>query len=258
MAADGLLEDKTALITGAGSGIGRAIALLFAEQGASVVVFDINRAAGEAVARELDGGGYRGLFFQGDVSASADCQRAVRDASDHFGGLDILVNNAGIIHRASVVDLEEGDWDRAMAVNVKSVFLLSKYAVPVMEDGGGGSIVNIGSGWGLVGGRDAAAYCASKGAVVQLTRAMAVDHGRQGIRVNCICPGDTDTAMLRNEAEQLGAPVEEFLSEAADRPIGRMGVPRDIAHATLYLAGAGSSYVTGAVLVVDGGGLAGS
>ncbi len=124
----------------------------------------------------------------------------------------MLFNNAGVIRRATVVDADEADWDRVMAVNVKSVFLMSKYAVPVMAAAGGGAIVNTASGWGLVGGQKAAAYCASKGAVVLLTKAMALDHGPQGIRVNCICPGDTDTAMLRQEAAQLGEPVDRFLA----------------------------------------------
>lgn len=223
-----------------------------------MAVADVDRATGEAVARELEAGGYPGIFTRCDVSVAADCERAVGDACDHFGRLDILVNGAGMIHRATVVDLAESDWDRAMAVNVKSVFLLSKFAIPVMVEGGGGSIVNIGSGWGLVGGRKAAAYCASKGAVVQLTRAMALDHGGQGIRVNCVCPGDTDTPMLRHEAEQLGEPIAQFLSQAAERPLGRLGTPDDIAQAALYLAGPGASFVTGTTLVVDGGGLAGS
>jgi NAD(P)-dependent dehydrogenase (short-subunit alcohol dehydrogenase family) len=258
MSDNGMLEGKVALVTGGGSGIGRAIATRFASEGAAVVVFDVDLAAGEAVLRELEGSGLSAIFIHGDVSSSDDCERAVRDVSDHFGRLDILVNNAGIIHRASVLDLSEDDWDRAMAVNVKSVYLMSRYAIPMMADTGGGSIVNIGSGWGLVGGGRAVAYCASKGAVVQLTRAMAIDHGGQGIRVNCLCPGDTDTDMLRSEAAQLGQPVDSFLTEAAMRPLGRMGTPDDIADAALYLAGDGSSFITGTTLVVDGGGLAGS
>jgi NAD(P)-dependent dehydrogenase (short-subunit alcohol dehydrogenase family) len=173
------------------------------------------------------------------------------------GGLDILVNSAGIIRRASVLNTTEEDWDRVMAVNVKSIFLLSKHAVPVMSGSGGGAIINIASGWGLRGGRNAAAYCASKGAVVTLTKAMALDHAGQNIRVNCICPGDIDTPMLRSEAAQLGEPIESFLREAAHRPLGRVGNPEDIAQAALYLAGDAASFVTGAVLVVDGGGLAG-
>ena len=145
-----------------------------------------------------------------------------------------------------------------MAVNVKSVFLMSRQAIPVMAAAGGGIIINMGSGWGLAGGRRAAAYCASKGAVVLLTKAMALDHGPQNIRVNCICPGDTDTPMLRSEAEQLGEPLERFLDEGAKRPLGRIAQPEDIAQAALYLASDASSVITGTSLVVDGGGLAGS
>jgi len=170
----------------------------------------------------------------------------------------VLFNNAGIIRRASVMELSEEDWDRVMAVNVKSIFLMSRQVIPSMAKRGGGSIVNTASGWGLVGGPRAAVYCASKGAVVLLTKAMAVDHGPQKIRVNCICPGDTDTAMLRNEAQQLGEPEDLFLVESARRPLGRIGKPEEIAQAALYLASDASSFVTGTALVVDGGGLAGS
>jgi NAD(P)-dependent dehydrogenase (short-subunit alcohol dehydrogenase family) len=176
---------------------------------------------------------------------------------EELGGLDVLFNNAGTIRRATVLDTTEEEWDRVMAVNVKSIFLLSKYAIPVMAQAGGGAIVNTASGWGLVGGRNAVSYCASKGAVVNMTRAMALDHGEQNIRVNCICPGDTDTPMLRDEARQLGASDEDFMSEAADRPLRRIGRPEDIAQAALYLASDAASFVTGAALVVDGGGLAG-
>jgi NAD(P)-dependent dehydrogenase (short-subunit alcohol dehydrogenase family) len=144
-----------------------------------------------------------------------------------------------------------------MAVNLTSVFLLSREAVPRMAAQGGGAIINISSGWGLVGGPRAASYCASKGAVVQLTRAMAIDHGADRIRVNCVCPGDTDTPMLTSEAQQLGEPAAEFLRDAARRPIGRIGRPEDIAEAVLYLASDAAAFVTGTTLVVDGGGLAG-
>jgi NAD(P)-dependent dehydrogenase (short-subunit alcohol dehydrogenase family) len=181
----------------------------------------------------------------------------VQQTVGELGGLDILFNNAGIIRRASVVETTEEEWDRVMAVNVKSVFLLSKYAIPVMAQAGGGVVINTASGWGLVGGRKAAAYCASKGAVVLLTKAMALDHCEQNIRVNCICPGDTDTPMLRDEARQLGESEEDFLTEAAQRPLQRIGKPEDIAQAALYLASDASSFVTGTSLVVDGGGLAG-
>ena len=154
-------------------------------------------------------------------------------------------------------DTTEEEWDRVMAVNVKSVFLLSKYAIPVMFQAGGGDFINTASGWGLVGGQKAASYCASKGAVVNLTRAMALDHGGQNIRVNCVCPGDTDTPMLRDEARQLAVPEDRFMGEAAARPLQRVGSPEEIAQAVLYLASDAAAFVTGSVLVVDGGGLAG-
>jgi NAD(P)-dependent dehydrogenase (short-subunit alcohol dehydrogenase family) len=209
------------------------------------------------VAEAIGAAGGRGLAVAGDVTRAADAGRAVAATRDAFGRLDILVNNAGIIRRATVVEMEEADWDRVMAVNVKSVYLFSRAAVPVMGGTGGGVIVNVSSGWGLVGGRRAAAYCASKGAVVQLTRALALDHAPDGVRVCAVCPGDTDTAMLRDEASQLGAREADFLAEAAHRPLGRVGRPEDIADAVLYLASDAASFVTGTTLVVDGGGLAG-
>jgi NAD(P)-dependent dehydrogenase (short-subunit alcohol dehydrogenase family) len=251
------LENKVALITGGGSGIGRATALLFAREGAAVAVVDRDETRAQAVAQKIEAEGGRAIAVHCDVSQAADCRRAVQETVAAFGRLDILFNNAGIIRRADVLELTAEEWDRTMAVNVKSVFLLSKYAIPVMAQAGGGAIVNTGSGWGLVGGRNAVSYCASKGAVVNMTRAMALDHAVQNIRVNCVCPGDTDTGMLRNEARQLGAATEAFLVEAADRPLRRIGKPEDIAQAVLYLASDASSFVTGTTLVVDGGGLAG-
>jgi NAD(P)-dependent dehydrogenase (short-subunit alcohol dehydrogenase family) len=257
MSNDGVLPGKVALITGAASGIGRATAVLFARQGAAVALVDVNENAGQAAAQEITGGGGRARFISADVTHAADCQRAVETAVAAFGRLDIVFNNAGIIRRASVLDTTEEEWDRVMAVNVKAIFLMSKYAVPHLARAGGGVIINSSSGWGLVGGQKAAAYCASKGAVVLLTKAMALDHGADNIRVNCVCPGDTDTPMLRNEAAQLGEPEERFLQEAAHRPLRRIGKPEDIAQAVLYLASEASSFVSGAVLVVDGGGTAG-
>lgn len=251
------LFGRSALVTGAASGIGRAIAHLFAQEGAALTLMDLDADGVAAVAGEIAAAGGRTMAVVGDVSQEADCRRAVEEAYKAWGRLDILVNSAGIIRRATVVETTPEEWDRVMAVNVRSAFLLSKYAIPLMEQAGGGAIIHIASGWGLVGGRRAAAYCASKGAVVLLTKAMALDHGPQNIRVNCICPGDTDTPMLRNEAEQLGVDLSRFLAEAADRPLRRLGRPEDIAQAALYLASDASSFVTGAVLVVDGGGLAG-
>jgi NAD(P)-dependent dehydrogenase (short-subunit alcohol dehydrogenase family) len=254
----GRLQDKVVLVTGAASGIGRASALLFAGDGASVAVVDINEKAGEEVTKAITEQGGRAFFAPADVTRAADCQRVVRAVAKQFGALHILFNNAGIIRRASVLELSEADWDRVMEVNVKSIFLMSKFAIPLIEKSGGGSIVNTASGWGLAGGPKAVAYCASKGAVVLLTKAMAIDHGPQNIRVNCICPGDTDTPMLRGEAQQLGAATDKFLQEAAQRPLRRVGTPEEIAQAALYLASDASSFVTGTALVVDGGGLAGT
>jgi NAD(P)-dependent dehydrogenase (short-subunit alcohol dehydrogenase family) len=252
------LEGKVAIITGGASGIGRATALLFTGEGAAVVITDVNEAGGQAVAAELADKGGHALFEPGDVTRAADCERIVDLAMRRFRGIHILFNNAGIIRRSSVVELSEADWDRVMAVNVKSIFLMSRQAIPMMEKAGGGSIINTASGWGLAGGPRAAVYCASKGAVVLLTKAMAIDHGPHKIRVNCICPGDTDTAMLRNEARQLGEPDDGFLADAARRPLGRVGKPEEIAQAALYLASDAASFVTGTALVVDGGGLAGT
>jgi NAD(P)-dependent dehydrogenase (short-subunit alcohol dehydrogenase family) len=251
-----ILDGRVALVTGAASGIGRAIAGAFVQAGARVALVDVDAAIGTAATQAIAREGGCAVFIPADVSRSVDCRGAVDRVVEAFGRLDVVVNNAGIIRRADVVELPEEEWDRVMAVNVKSVFLLSKFAVPVMTRGGGGAIVNVSSGWGLVGGPRAVSYCASKGAVVLLTRAMAIDHGPAGIRVNCVCPGDTSTNMLRTEALQLGEPLDQFLAGSAKRPLGRIGRPEEIAQAVLYLASDAASFVTGATLVVDGGGLA--
>ena len=252
----GILDGKRAIVTGAASGIGRATAVLLAREGAAVVATDLDEAGVGAVVAAIAAEGGRAAGVRCDVSVEADCRRLVEAVVTGFGGLDIVVNCAGIIRRTSVVDTTEEEWDRVMAVNVKAVFLLGKHAIPEMVRGGGGAVVNIGSGWGLKGGPRAASYCASKGAVVNLTRAMAIDHGPQGIRVNCVCPGDTDTPLLRSEAGQLGEDMTAFLASSAQRPIRRIGTPEDTARAVLYLASDAASWVTGTTLVVDGGGLA--
>ncbi len=252
------LQAKTALITGGASGIGRATAHLFAREGAAVAIADLNKTAGNSLVDEVRNNGGRALFTPVDVSRAADCHRIVEHTAHEFGAIHVLFNNAGIIRRATVTELSEEDWDRVMDVNVKSMFLMSRKVIPIMTKAGGGSIINMASGWGLSAGPKAAVYCASKGAVVLLTKAMAVDHGPQNIRVNCICPGDTDTAMLRSEAQQMGEREDRFLAESARRPLGRLGKPEEIAQAALYLASDAASFVTGAALVVDGGGLAGS
>ena len=250
------LAHKVALITGGASGIGRATAILFAQEGAAVAIADINADQGQSAVTEIESAGGKAIFIPCDVTQAEDCQNAVEQTILAFGGLDILFNNAGIIRRADVVHTTEEEWDQVMAVNVKSVFLMSKYAIPSMEKAGGGSIINTSSGWGLKGGDNAVSYCASKGAVINMTRAMAIDHGKQNIRVNALCPGDVDTPMLRNEAKQLGQMEDQFLAEAAQRPLGRYAQPIEIAQAALYLASDAAGYVTGSALVIDGGGLA--
>ena len=251
------LSGKRAVITGGANGIGKATVSMFAQEGASVVIVDIDAEQGQAAAQEISASGGPVTFIRADVSRAEDCRRVAEVAVQEMGGIDILFNNAGIIRRATVIDTTEDEWDRVMAVNVRSIFLMCRAVIPVMREAGGGAIVNTGSGWGLSGGVRAAAYCAAKGAVVNLTRALALDHGVDNIRVNCVCPGDTDTAMLRFEAGQLGEPEAVFLADAAHRPLRRIGKPEEIARAVLYLASEASSFVTGTTLVVDGGGLAG-
>ncbi|WP_370344801.1 SDR family NAD(P)-dependent oxidoreductase [Catenulispora sp. MAP5-51] len=245
------LTGKSAIVTGGASGIGRATAAVLAELGAGVVVADLDAERGEEAAKEVGG-----VFVRCDVSRAADCDAVVEAAVAAYGGVDVLFNNAGIIRRSTVLDIAEDDWDLVMAVNVKSILLMSRRVVPLMAAAGGGSIVNTGSGWGIKGGASAISYCASKGAVVNMTRAMAIDHGPQNIRVNCVCPGDTATGMLADEARQLGEAVDTFYADAADRPLGRIGQPRDIAQMVAFLASEAAAFVSGAVIPVDGAGTA--
>jgi len=249
------LEGKVAVVTGAASGIGLATAKRLAEMGAIIALLDINEPGGEEAARKIEDSGGNAKFYTCDVTSDADCKEVTESIYTEFGSIDILVNCAGVVIRKDVVALSEKEWDFVLGVDLKAVYLLSHHTIPYMKKSGG-SIINIGSGWGLKGGPKAAAYCAAKGGVVTLTRAMAIDHGKDNIRVNCICPGDVDTPLLRGEAAQLGEELDEFMKEAADRPINRVGAPEDVANAVLYLTTELSSWVTGAVLVVDGGGLA--
>ncbi|MEU5096513.1 SDR family oxidoreductase [Streptomyces sp. NPDC020996] len=245
------LDGKRAIVTGGATGIGRATAQVLAELGARVVIADVDPDGGERTARDTGG-----VFVRCDVSRRADCEAVAAAARDRFGGVDVLFNNAGVIRRSTVCEITEDDWDLVMAVNVRSIMLMSRLVIPGMAAQGGGSIINTGSGWGISGGGRAVSYCASKGAVVNMTRAMAIDHGPDNIRVNCVCPGDTATGMLAEEARQLGESSDAFYAEAADRPLGRIGQPRDIAQTVAFLASDASSFVSGAIIPVDGAGTA--
>ncbi len=250
------LDGKVAIVTGGASGIGFASAELLAEAGATVVILDINESEGIKAVEQIKKSGGKAKFLLCDVSSDSECKKTIQAIYKEFGRIDVLFNNAGVMRRKNVVNLEEEDWDLMINVNLKSVYLLSRYVIPIMIEGKGGSIINNGSGWGIKGGPNAVAYCAAKGGVVNMTRAMAIDFGKQGVRVNCVCPGDVDTPLLRGEAAQIGMDEEEFMKEAADRPLGRVGDVKDVAHAVLYFASDLSSWVTGTFLIVDGGGLA--
>ena len=250
------LEAKVAMVTGAASGIGRGIALRLAEMGAFVAVLDLDEAGSARTETAIRNRGGEALAIRCDVSNANDCRQATENVVQRRGKVDILSNCAGIIIRKDVLDLSDEEWDRTLDVTLKGVYLLSREVIPHMIHRGGGSIINIGSGWSLKAGPRAASYCAAKGGTVNLTRAMAIDHGRHNIRVNCVCPGDVDTPMLRSECAQLGEDIEKFMTEAANRPLARVGTPEDIANAVLFLASPMSNWITGAALVVDGGGLA--
>ncbi len=251
------LNDKVALITGGTSGIGRATATLFAREGAAVAITGRNEERGREVVAEIERGGGRAIFVRADVRLAEDCRRAVEETVAAFGRLDVLFNNAGVFVANDTIDCSEEEWDLQVDVSLKGTFLMSKYALPVMIAQGGGSIVNNSSGWGLVGGDRAVAYCAAKGGMVVMTKAMAIDHGPQGVRVNCICPGDTVTPMEHEDAAHRGMTWEAYVASASERPLGRMGDPDEVAMAALFLASDESSFITGAALPVDGGGSAG-
>ncbi|MFC6758182.1 MULTISPECIES: SDR family oxidoreductase [Haloarcula] len=245
------LADRTALITGASSGIGRAIALRFAEAGADVVVADVRedpREGGdpthERIEKETD---QRAAFVETDVSVVADIDDAVATATDEFGGLDVMVNNAGVFTASAPIEtVDEADYDWLMDINLKGVYFGSKLAADVMRDDGGGTIVNLSSVAGLVGYPNASTYCASKGAITNLTRELALELGPADIRVNAINPGVIETTMT-TEDEAVAGTIEDGI------PLRRDGQPGDVADAALFLASDESSYVTGHNLVVDGG-----
>ena len=248
-------DDKVALITGGNSGIGEATAVQLASEGARVAIVARDRERGEALVSQIGRDGGEAAFFAADMLQHDDIQRMVDDVVKHFGRIDVLVNNAGIINFGTVVTADIDEWDTLMATNVRSVFLVSRYVVPHMIETGGGSVVNVGSNLGLVGTRGAAAYATSKGAIVQLTRAMALDHVDDKIRVNAVCPGTIDTPLVQRQ--RVGR-TEEQLRQSDERlkqrhPIGRMGTPEEVAAVIAFLASDDASFVTGSCYSVDGG-----
>jgi NAD(P)-dependent dehydrogenase (short-subunit alcohol dehydrogenase family) len=248
------LHGKVAIITGGSSGIGLAAARLFAREGCRVVLAARGAERGRQAAQQVCQEGGEAIFVPCDVSRAADCRRVVEKAVETFGRLDILFNNAGVIYiDRTVVQTSEEEWDETMNSNLRGTFLMSKAALPEMVKVGGGAVVNNASVFGLKAGAGAAAYCAAKGGVIQLTRAMAVDHAAQNIRVNCICPGSVDTPMLRGEMETLGGGEEMAARFAARHPMNRIAAPEEVARAVLYLASDDSPFVTGVILPVDGG-----
>lgn len=251
------LKNKVALITGGTSGIGSATARRFAREGAAVAVTGRNADRGEQVVQAIVAHGGVAQFIRSDVRFADQCRRAAEQTLERFGKIDVLFNNAGVFHPKSVPDCTEEEWDETIDSSLKGAFLMSKYVLPSMIKRGQGSIIHTSSGWGIQGGQKAAAYCAAKGGLVVMAKAMAIDHGPDGIRVNCVCPGDVDTPMLYDDAAKRGMSWEAYAAEAADRPLGRIGIVEEIAEAVLFLASDESSFVTGTALIVDGGGVAG-
>ena len=247
------LDGKACLVTGGGSGIGRAVCLLFAREGAQVAAADMDVESAERTAAEIRGRGGSALAVEVDVSRAESVRRMVETTIENLGRIDVLVNNAGFGFAATVVQTEESDWDRLMSVNLKGVYLGCKYTVPVMARQGCGSIVNTASAAGLVGVPDRAAYCASKGGVIAMTRAMALDHVKDGIRVNCIAPGTVESPYFDEIFARTEDPAALRRQMEGRHPMGRLGTPEEVAQGILYLASDESSFVTGSVLSVDGG-----
>lgn len=250
-------SNKSVMVTGATSGIGEAVALAFAAAGARVLISGRDQGRGDALASRLEEAGGEGLFIGGEITDRGFCETLVEQAVARFGGLDICVSCAGVIHHATVDETSDEAWHETLAVNVNGVFYVCRAAVRAMKRQGGGVIVNIASDAALSGSAHLAAYCASKGAVLQLSRAMALDHGRDGIRVVPVCPGDVDTPMLRGEFADRGLSPEEGLAESASNvPVNRVCTPEEVADLVLYAASDAARFMTGYPLVLDGGGRA--
>ena len=247
-------KGKVVLVTGSTTGIGEACARVFAESDAAVMVCGRNEPRGRKVAQAIRTAGGRAEFTAVDVRAAGACDRLVSDTIERLGGLDVLVNNAGILYSATAVDTTDEQWLDTMAVNVTALFYLSRAAIRHMKHKGKGAIVNIASEWGLNGEPNHVAYCASKGAVVQITRCMALDHARDNIRVNSVCPGEIHTQMVDDILSRKGGDLQRNLQElAAGIPMRRLASPAEVAWCVHFLASDRASYVTGANLPVDGG-----
>lgn len=252
------LDGKVAVVTGSGNGIGRAIALALADAGARVAVSDVLVEDGERTVREISDAGGSAIFVAADVSVPAQAKNLIETATATYGGLDILVNNAGTGGGfARLHEVEPEDFDRVVRVNLGGTFLCSKYAIPHFLAGGDGRIVNIASTYGLVGAPNAPAYCASKAAIINLTRQLAVDYGHDKIRVNAICPGYIDTSLGRRRsslsAEEIAEATARREKAASMQPLGRQAQPAEVAEAVLFLVGDGASFMTGSIVTVDGG-----
>ena len=247
------LNQRAAVITGAGSGIGRAMALLFAREGARVLAADVNGAAAEQTARAIVDAGGMGAGMAVDVVVPEQVRDMIERAHELYGRVDILCNNAGVGSTTDVVECEPDEWDRVMTVNVKSVYLGCKYAIPGMLARGGGVIVNTASVAGMVGIVKRASYSASKGAVIALTRQVAIEYVERGIRVNCLCPGTVDSPWVGRLLSQADDPSAARAALVARQPIGRLGTPEEVAAAALYLASDDAAFITGTGLVLDGG-----
>jgi NAD(P)-dependent dehydrogenase (short-subunit alcohol dehydrogenase family) len=246
-------KGKVAVVTGAASGIGRAAAVAFAREGAAVVIVDKNREQGEEVAKEIQEQGGDALYVHTDITQETEVQAMVENVTGHWGHLDILVNNAGIYYQADVVHTPSDVWNSVLDVNLTGAFLCTKHAVPAMVRGGGGAVINVASEAALVGIKGQVAYNVSKGGMIALTRSCAVDLAEQGIRVNCVCPGTTETPLVREAVNRAPDPVAARRALEEIRPLNRLGTPEEIASAILYLAGSEVGYATGAILSVDGG-----